>query len=104
MGWERNYNTWNHASQMERSAQGFGNGYSGKAAEGLYGEASDIKNNINMGFAQEAQRQAMDAAREQYERSLQMQEQKRRQYDSETARMGQGQKYGVLGGLLGGRL
>lgn len=41
--------------------------------------------------------------REQFERGLLTQEQQRRQYDSETARETakmQGQKYGILGGLL----
>lgn len=41
-------------------------------------------------------------AQEAHERSLQNQEQQRRMYDSESARIGQRQKYGVLGGLLGG--
>lgn len=39
--------------------------------------------------------------RDQHERSLQGQEQQRRAYESETARMGQEQKYNVLGNLLG---
>lgn len=38
---------------------------------------------------------------QEHEKQLQAQEQQRRQYDSETARMGQEQKYGLLGGLLG---
>lgn len=52
-----------------------------------------------------AQRQAYmgspEYEREQFERGLQSQEQQRRAYDSETARQGQQQKYGVLGGLIG---
>ena len=43
-----------------------------------------------------------DPAAEMHERSLQNQEQKRRMYDSETSRVVQQQKYGLLGGLLGG--
>lgn len=39
---------------------------------------------------------------EEHEKGLQSQEQRRRQYESETARMGQQQKYGLLGGLLRG--
>lgn len=51
------------------------------------------------------QRQMMtpEHEREQFERGLLSQEQQRRQYDSETARESakmQGQKYGILGGLL----
>jgi hypothetical protein len=38
---------------------------------------------------------------QEHEKGLQQQEQQRRSYDSETARMGQEQKYGVLGQLLG---
>lgn len=41
-----------------------------------------------------------DIEREQHERSMQQQEQNRRQYDSDTARMGQEKKYGVLQGLV----
>ena len=41
-----------------------------------------------------------DYAREMHERGLQMQEQQRRQYDSETARIGQDKKYSVLSGLM----
>jgi hypothetical protein len=37
-----------------------------------------------------------------HERNLQASEQARRQYDSETARAGQQQKYGLLSNLLGG--
>jgi hypothetical protein len=37
-----------------------------------------------------------------HERNLQASEAQRRQYDSETARMGQDKKYGLLGGLLRG--
>lgn len=47
----------------------------------------------------ERQQQAAQAA---HERSLQTQEQQRRMYDSQSARIGQRQKFGVLGGLLGG--
>jgi hypothetical protein len=39
---------------------------------------------------------------QEHEKGLQAQEQARRQYDSETARMGQEKKYGVLSSLLGG--
>jgi hypothetical protein len=39
---------------------------------------------------------------QEHEKNLQAQEQQRRQYDSETARMGQDKKYGLLGGLLRG--
>lgn len=39
---------------------------------------------------------------QEHEKGLQAQEQARRQYDSETARMGQQQKYGLLSNLLGG--
>jgi len=39
---------------------------------------------------------------EEHEKALQQQEQQRRQYDSETTRMGQTQKFNVLGNLLGG--
>lgn len=54
-------------------------------------------------------RQGEDAAfeygrqwdQQEHEKGLQQQEQQRRQYDSETARMGQQQKYGVLSHLLG---
>lgn len=102
MGWERNYNTFNHAQSMRRNAQGLGVGYQGMAGAGLTDEANDIQNNINAGLAQQAQQGQQDAAREAHERSLQMAEQQRRQYDSETARESQKQKYGVLGGLLGG--
>lgn len=45
-----------------------------------------------------------DHQREQFERGLMQGEQQRRQYDSETARQAaqmQGQKYSVLGGLMG---
>lgn len=38
---------------------------------------------------------------QEHEKGLQQQEQQRRQYDSETNRMGQEQKYGLLGNLLG---
>lgn len=38
---------------------------------------------------------------EEHEKQLQAQEQQRRQYDSETSRMGQQQKFNVLGNLLG---
>ena len=43
-----------------------------------------------------------EIGRENHERSLQSQEQQRRQYDSASAREGQQQKWGVLGGLLKG--
>lgn len=39
---------------------------------------------------------------EEHEKNLQRQEQQRRMYDSETARQSQQQKFGLLGGLLGG--
>lgn len=42
-----------------------------------------------------------ESQREAHERLLQQQEQQRRQYDSETQRMGQDKKYGVLSGLIG---
>lgn len=57
------------------------------------------------GWAMRDQRRAYMSSpeyeREQFERGLQSQEQQRRQYDSETARHSQQQKYGVLGGLIG---
>lgn len=43
-----------------------------------------------------------DGMQQNHERTLQQQEQQRRMYDSETARQSQQQKFGVLGGLLGG--
>lgn len=43
-----------------------------------------------------------DYDQQEHEKGLQAQEQQRRQYDSETARMGQEKKYGLLGGLLKG--
>lgn len=53
--------------------------------------------------AAEHNRQVADSyAQGQHERSLQSQEQQRRMYDSQSARMGQQQKYGLLSGLLGG--
>ena len=39
---------------------------------------------------------------QEHEKGLQAQEQARRQYDSETARIGQEKKYGLLSNLLGG--
>lgn len=42
-----------------------------------------------------------EGTQQSHERALQQQEQQRRAYDSETQRMGQQQKYGLLGGLLG---
>lgn len=39
---------------------------------------------------------------QEHEKNLQAQEQQRRQYDSETARIGNQQKYGLLGNLLRG--
>lgn len=56
----------------------------------------------SMAARQHAQQMQSAAAQEQHERALQAQEQQRRAYESETARMGQQQKYGLLGGLLGG--
>lgn len=56
----------------------------------------------SMAARQHAQQMASAAAQEQHERALQAQEQQRRAYESETARMGQQQKYGLLGGLIGG--
>jgi hypothetical protein len=49
---------------------------------------------------QQARQQSMWQAA--HERNLQASEQARRQYDSETARAGQQQKYGLLSNLLGG--
>lgn len=43
--------------------------------------------------------QQSDFAREMHERSLQMQEQQRRMYDSQTARQAQDKKFSVLDGL-----
>jgi hypothetical protein len=47
---------------------------------------------------------AWDRGREAHERGLQMQEQQRRLFDSETARQLGEKKYGVLSGLLGGAM
>lgn len=47
----------------------------------------------------QAHRQSADYEREMYERGLQMQEQRRRMYDSETARQAQDKRFSVLDGL-----
>ena len=52
--------------------------------------------------AEHARRMQDSFAQSQHERGMMQAEQQRRMYDSETARMGQQQKYSVLGGLLGG--
>lgn len=62
--------------------------HSGNAAQIEQGE------NIAGAYGQEMQRQ-------QHESGLQSQEQQRRMFDSQTARMGQEKKYGLLGNLLG---
>lgn len=49
-----------------------------------------------------AQNRAASQAQNQHEMGLQAAEQQRRMYDSQTARMGQQQKFGLLGGLLRG--
>jgi len=54
--------------------------------------------------ASEMQQEMMRArGQEDHERNLQAAEQQRRMFDSQTQRMGQAQKYGVLSKLLGGR-
>jgi hypothetical protein len=54
------------------------------------------------GRAEYAKVFANNMAQSAHERGLQSAEQQRRLYDSQTQRLGQQQKYGVLGGLLGG--
>ena len=43
-----------------------------------------------------------DYDQQEHEKRLQMEEQQRRTYDSQTARMGQDKKYGILSNLLRG--
>lgn len=52
--------------------------------------------------AAQQRQQAQQAQQAQHEQSLQAAEQQRRAYESETNRMGQSQKYSLLGGLLSG--
>lgn len=103
MGWERNYTTQGHANQMRAAARGMGGGYAGFAAQGLEGEASDIEANNAMGRQAAMQQEMGDRDREMFERNMLMQEQQRRAFDSQTQRMGNAQKFGLLGNLIGGR-
>lgn len=63
---------------------------------------SSVQADIDRQDAMRAYRGSVDGEREMYERGMAQEEQRRRQYDSETQRMGQDKKYGVLSSLLGG--
>lgn len=65
-----------------------------------YGSVGNDK--VAMYYANLNHKSSADYEREMHERGLQKAEQARRQYDSETQRQGQQQKFGVLGGLLRG--
>lgn len=103
MGWERNYTTAGQAKSMRGLSRGIGSGYAGFAAGGYEQEADDI--DINNTMAQQAamQQQSMDRDREMFERNMLAQEQQRRGFDSQTQRIGQAQKFGLLGNLIGNR-
>jgi hypothetical protein len=103
MGWEIPYQTLGEAHRLRAMSGRTGaGGYAGMAGEGLAMPARDTENNINAESAAQGQRDAQDREREQYERSLQTQEQQRRAYDSETQRQLGQQKFNVLGNLLSG--
>ena len=72
--------------------------------QGAYApQASTFGNDVDLQLAQKRQmqsyRQSPDYEREMHERSLQMQEQQRRKFDSDTARQAQERRYSVLDGL-----
>lgn len=74
-----------------------------------YSPTGDVRAMMHSGndaMRQQGENLAFSYGREydqqEHEKQLQAQEQQRRQYDSETARMGQDKKYGLLGGLLRG--
>jgi hypothetical protein len=103
MGWERNYTTSGQAQNLRGMSRGMGGGYAGFAASGYEQEANDIDANNAMSRQAAVQQQAQDRDREMFERNMLMQEQQRRAFDSQSERMGQSQKYGLLGNLLGNR-
>jgi tRNA G37 N-methylase Trm5 len=103
MGWELPYQTLGEANRLQMLAGRFGSaGYAGLAGESLALPARDTVNNINAEIAAHNRREAQDRERENHERGLQMQEQQRRAYDSETQRQLGQQKFSVLGNLLSG--
>lgn len=103
MGWERNYTTSGQAQNLRGLSRGMGGGYAGFAGGGYAQEADDIDNNNAMASQAAMQQQMGDRDREVFERNMLAQEQQRRAFDSQTQRMGQSQKYGLLGNLLGNR-
>lgn len=101
MGWEFPVQSAGEANRLRNVRYGSAGGYAGMAGEAYAHDANDMQQNIaNQQQAIQAQ-QANEGAQQAFERGLQSQEQQRRAYDSNTARMGQQQKFNVLGNLLG---
>lgn len=104
MGWEWPDQTWGNAERLRKmsSYTDLAGGHGGLAGMGSYNHVADTtQQNILAGQRAQAYAARRDEQQAAHEQALQAQEQKRRNYDSETARDMQQRKMGLLSGLLG---
>lgn len=85
---------------MSYAGSAFGGNYGNARPQPFYGGDNPVNAQLARTQQMQAYRQSPEHEREMYERGLQQQEMKRREYDSQTARDAQKQKYGVLSGLV----